>query len=263
MAEAEQKVAGPKGHVQRVVAAFKSGNAIAMADIGPVCARVVRGSKPEHFVKLSKDAWKRFSWCIGADGLEVLLRDDLNLLEKLRLFGFTDKWLEAKLKGGERFRLAVFPATNAPQATWEGIFKLVQSTFPSVSKKVMKYKDELQKTEFEAIQSQAPFHPGKTYYDIFEDVDNREQDENFITLARLEKIENPELWEVRGFLYNWMGLKELFDGCGCTKSETGEKGMNEYLTPNVEVKEIQHLEFADFNLTLESFYEMQKNLAAM
>jgi len=258
MADSEQNVPDAHKHVKRVLKAFQEGTALSEEECGPVCARVVRGSAPEHFEMLSKDRWKKFSWCIGPDGLQVLLRDDINILQKFRLFGFTDLWLEKKLSSGESFKLAIFPAVNAPQATWEGIFELVQKTFPSVSNKVIKFKDELMNSTFEDIESKAVFHPNKSYHDIFEA--SNHDDENFISLEKLEKIDDPKLWEVRGFLYNWMSLKDLFDGDGHTKSESGERGMKEFLTPNIMMKDIEHLQLADFEITFESFMKMKADL---
>jgi energy-coupling factor transporter ATP-binding protein EcfA2 len=103
-----------------------------------VCGRVCRAASVEGFRTLHPDgeALKPFSWVLGGDGLQQILGDGLAMGQRMRLLGFTDEWMRAKLDNGESFRLALFPREAASPASWDGIFALIEAEFPTLAPKV-------------------------------------------------------------------------------------------------------------------------------
>ena len=91
------------------------------------------------------------------------------VLERLRSLGFNDFWVRKKLADGERFRLALFPRASAFAATWDGIMSLVREHYPQrLADKVTQHETSLRSERFEAIQAQAGFLRGASYFEINE-----------------------------------------------------------------------------------------------
>ena len=230
-----------------------------------VCGRITRGSSDAHFSDLHKDGkrTKPLVWVIRSDGIEMLMGGVENgteavtgdgggdlrgtgggrggtARERLHRLGFTDDWISAKLTNGERFRLALFPASQAVPATWEGVMLLVGSHYPMVSDKVRAHERALRTWRFEAIQRRAMsgFLRGCTYFEINEaSVAGASEDPRFISTARLAARScEGTLEEVRGWLYFVLGLSELFDGSGYTRAPDGTRMVQEYMMPNRDVE---------------------------
>jgi hypothetical protein len=131
-----------------------------------VGGRVVRGNTPDHFVKLTRSHWKPFAWVFGGDGLEhlvafllisakqFLLKIEKDTpLEMLYSLGFESRWIQAQIDTDQKFRLALFPMLDGRQATWDGIFGMIEDHLDAeTSKKVLKWRDELVTMTFEEIQ---------------------------------------------------------------------------------------------------------------
>jgi hypothetical protein len=57
---------------------------------------------------LSSDEWKRLSWVFGPEALPGFLGKSSR--EICLQLGFGENWLDAKLKDGKKFKLAIFPS---------------------------------------------------------------------------------------------------------------------------------------------------------
>jgi hypothetical protein len=163
------------------------------------------------------------------------------MLARLVLLGFETRWIARKLAAGERFRPALFPAEDARPATWDGVFCITRETFPEVAAKVLARETELRSMSFTDIQQRASagYLNGATYFDVNEAaVGGMSDDPRFIDTRRLASHACEGAVEhVRGWLYHTLGLSDLFDGGGVTKSPDGSCGVAEYLVKNRPVKD--------------------------
>ena len=222
-----------------------------------LCARVCHGAGESAFDTLQMQGIKvkPFCWILGADGIAMLL-DDGDVANRLRMLGFTDKWMAKKLADGNTFRLALMPASSAVPATWDGVLDTIRQHFtPALSAKCDAHAAALRSTPFAEIQARATagYLRGATYFDVNEAagaLGGRSKDARFMSAKRLasESTEGT-LEQVRGFLYHVLGMSELFDGAGVTKTADGERAVREYLMKNRAVKEFG-AEFAWVELPL-------------
>lgn len=224
--------------------------------------RVCRGSSAEAFLTLHPDgpSKKPWSWVVGDDGIRMLLGGQRHgsagafVLERLRSLGFNDFWVRKKLADGERFRLALFPRASAFAATWDGIMSLVREHYPQrLADKVTQHETSLRSERFEAIQAQAGFLRGASYFEINEAAAHGVSDDTrYIDTARLgsDDVEGT-LGEVRGWLYFVLGCSDLFDGEGWTRDASGRRVVREYLMPNRFVDDFDAFEWVDLPLALD------------
>ena len=182
-------------------------------DPGPLpCAleglagRVCRGapSSATAFETLHPDglAIKPYSWVLGEDGLRMLLDGDDSTATRLGKLGFSDFWVRKKLQDGEVFRLALFPAESAQEATWDGVLRLVDMGFPpAVGAKVHAHAEALRSTPFEQIEARAKagYLQGASYHEVNE-LGHATDDARYMSVQRFATCAG-SLEEARGFLY--------------------------------------------------------------
>ena len=182
-------------------------------DPGPLpCAleglagRVCRGapSSATAFETLHPDglAIKPYSWVLGEDGLRMLLDGDDSAATRLGKLGFSDFWVCKKLQDGEVFRLALFPAESAQEATWDGVLRLVDMGFPpAVCAKVHAHAEALHSTPFEQIEARAKagYLQGASYHEVNE-LGHATDDARYMSVLRFAACAG-SLEEARGFLY--------------------------------------------------------------
>lgn len=104
--------------------------------LGMLVGRVTLGQREEDFAYLQRNHHvKKNAWVFGADGLQLLLSaDPWTVLDRI---GFDTAWIEDKLQRNFEFRVALFPATQAYSATWDGVFQFLQDHYePQVVKRV-------------------------------------------------------------------------------------------------------------------------------
>ena len=91
------------------------------------------------------------------DGVKAFVEAGRNnkILDVLRHLGFQDRWIANKLDDGEHFRLALFPAETATQATWDGVLSVARRLWPSIYVKVAMQETALKETPFSEIEAQA------------------------------------------------------------------------------------------------------------
>ena len=71
------------------------------------------------------------------------------------------------------------------------------------------------------------------------------------------RLLNPELWQVRGWLYHCFGVKEYFGGDGLTVAADGKQYVKEYISSNFKVN--RHPNFRWINMELKSNSILQED----
>ena len=235
---------------------------ITAAQLARLGGRAARGRGLGAFEYLHADGLvRRFCFTMGGDGLRVFLTKPL--IDAMRELGWQDAWIRAKLERGDTFKLGIFPLSASERATWDGVARVVERSFPAaVASKVAPHLAALKSRSFEDIEGEArrsggecscggsgsgsgsccdpPFlgTDGADYFAVKEaskggaSPDPRYMSEDRMAAAR------GTLPQVRGFLYNCLGLNPLFDGEGWTKTEDGKRGIKEYLVKNVRVDSV-------------------------
>lgn len=158
------------------------------------------------------------------------------------------------LEDGYRYRLALFESEFAVRADWNGIFQLVQTCFPSIYEKVMRFSDERKSVPFHEIEEQAKngYLKRETYFNIHEYYG--ENDGRYMTTGRLEESSG-SLPEVYGWLYHYVGTNELFSGDGITKSADGSNGCFEYIVQNDIVEKLKGFQWVDLSMDVREIDE--------
>ena len=189
------------------------------------------------------------------------------------------EWVKKKRANGERFVLLVFEAASdigygARLATWRNLIDLVCHLYPSTATSMEHCREVLERTPFADVEAMLPPDESNSaaasgtdelprHLPTFRSIkDAGHEDPRFATAENIspggalctEEVEgNGEgggrtapLWAVRGFLYNAIGVKELYSGDGSTRLEDGvTPGLSEYLAPNVPVAELLHCRVID------------------
>jgi hypothetical protein len=105
--------------------------------------------------------------------------------------------------------------------------------YPEVAEIIKETAAELKRTPFAQFEAAAGFH----FHEA--DVAGR-ADPRWTTADRLvaEFPTDRAAWRVRSFLYHVVKLRELYAGNGYTLTETGERGMLEYIALNEPVQKL-------------------------
>jgi hypothetical protein len=199
-----------------------------------------RRSNEVQFVNLKKDeTMKKFTWVMGDDGLALFLTQ--SNLQALRSLGIEDQSIRKKLEDGKHYLLCVFYRSDKwIPATWDGVLSLVDYYYSNtISSKIRRHVDALKQMSFDEIETRArlSYLAGASYSDVAQLVIyGNTSDPRFMSEERFSECEGT-LEESRGFLYNQIGLKRLFDGSGFTKDSNGQLMVREYLLPNVHIRD--------------------------
>lgn len=178
---------------------------------------------------------KRLAWIAESDRLERLLSARASDMPAAiaAAMGKPYDWVMSKLEAGYFWKLAILPNEAARLADWEGCIRSAQIAYPEVSSKIAKWRDALKTSSLSEIE--AGIGAGLT----FRAIKNRGRDDpRYIDLQKLIDDPDPELWKIRGFLFNAIGVNELFSGTGFTFDEHGTPQSTEYLIPNRRLGEI-------------------------
>ncbi|MEO0853740.1 MAG: hypothetical protein AAFY15_09590, partial [Cyanobacteria bacterium J06648_11] len=178
---------------------------------------------------------KRLAWIAESDRLERLLSARASDMPAAiaAAMGKPYDWVMSKLEAGYFWKLAILPNEAARLADWEGCIRSAQIAYPEVSSKIAKWRDALKTSSLSEIE--AGIGAGLT----FRAIKNRGRDDpRYIDLQKLIDDPDPELWKIRGFLFNVVGVNELFSGTGFTFDEHGTPQSTEYLIPNRRLGEI-------------------------
>lgn len=213
-----------------------------------ICIRLLRGKNEEEFKYLSYPPLeKRLAWVSSTESLLKLLNSDSSEFSK-SISDTTGKplsWVENKIKQGYKWKVVILPKQNCTLADWNGVFKLIQEYYPKVASIVLRFKKQLLDLDFNEIEQE--IYPPNTFRNI---KDNKSNNQQYFDENNLIELESPLLWQVRGFLYNVIGLNENFKGDGYIYNDSSKKMHAEYLTQNKEITEIfgaKVIELANLN----------------
>lgn len=101
--------------------------------------------------------------------------------------GMGSDWLDAQLKKGRIFKLAIFPVTSQDEfacalATWDNLEQLAAREYPEVADKIGKHFREIRDTPYEDIEQRA----GYSLFGV--NCKGREVDDRYISCARLQGL---------------------------------------------------------------------------
>ena len=191
-----------------------------------VCGRFTRGTRPEHFERLSDEPGKRLSWVCSAQSLGSILGK--SAVEAMLAIGKRLEWLRARLDDGTEHQLLVFPETIGTVATWRNLWRLIREHFGAEVDAAL----EPFKAEIEALETSdgyASFDPDGTLLRVSElAVREKHADPRFLTVERFLAAHPCTLYHARGFLDHTVGCNPNFLGTGVTPH-----GMAEMLVPNM------------------------------
>ena len=199
-----------------------------------VCIRLIRGKSPEEFEYISfPPNTKKLSWISSGEILIDLLSSKPEELQQVisDLTGKPLVWVNNKVLEGYKWKILVIPKQNCTIANWDGIFSLIQELYPIVSPIILRFRKQLVELNFNEIEQQ--IYPQNRFRDI---KDNPKNNAQYIDELKLVELESPLLWQVRGFLYNVIGLNENFKGDGNVYNDSSKKMHMEFLTSNQKIK---------------------------
>ncbi|MCX6744865.1 MAG: hypothetical protein NTX82_05055 [Candidatus Parcubacteria bacterium] len=207
-----------------------------------ICGRIIRGQKPSDFASLTDDPERKIVMLVDPDGLAKLLgKSGYDMLIEV---GYQPDYLEHKVKEGNQFKLAVFPEGGAAQlATWDNIFAMVSQVYPDITFS-SPIKNGLKSKSFAQIEKLAGFK--------FLDAEKAgKNDSRFMTYKRFLKSDQT-LADFRAFLYFTIHLRELYSGDGWTYDDKGNRGVKEYIIPNLPIADLGPSELIDIDIQLPS-----------
>lgn len=189
----------------------------------PVVGRIIRGKREQDFETLTDDPTRKIVMLFDESGMHKLIglstRDML-----LHVAGYDPDYLQHKIDEGNAFRLAVFEASGATLATWDGVMQVVADAYPDIAGMLVRHHGMLASMPFDEIQEAAGFR--------FLDIEKAgASDPRYMTYERY-RASRGTLIETRLFLYFTLHFRELFAGDGYTYSANGERGDREYLVKN-------------------------------
>lgn len=208
------------------------------AKVEGLCGRIIRGKTPADFAHLSDDPNRKVVMLTDSEGLESLLGKVG--YDMLITIGHHPDHIQKQLGAGKSYKIVVFPASSALEGTWDGVVKLTSQVYPDVAPTLKKYRPELGRLPFATIEQLAGYR--------FKDADDPAHPK-FMTHEAFNKS-SKGLVPLRALLYHTLHLRELFRGDGYTYDEKGNRGVREYLLPNVEIASIPGVVVHDLTVAL-------------
>jgi hypothetical protein len=205
---------------------------------GPaIYGRILRGSRPEHFLTCSDDAERRLVMLMGSDGFEKL--KGKTGYEMLVQIGYTEEHIRQKVNiERNQFKLVTFDLAQPPLlATWDNVEQMVAVAYPAIAAKLTACLAELKSTPFPELERQAGFR-------FAEIAHTGSGDERFMTGERLAALPGTAA-EVRAFLFHSLHLCELYGGDGYTYTKDGQRGVTEYISVNMPLASLNNCTVTD------------------
>jgi nicotinamidase-related amidase len=212
------------------------------SNVTGLAGRIIRGTKPADFETLSDDPTRKLVMLMGPDGLQKLIGK--TGYEMLIEIGYEKDYIIRKVRDeGCKFKLVVFGEGGpAKFATWGNVVDAVSVVYPDIAPKLRKRLSELQSTTFDAIERVAGFD--------FSAVDAvGPTDLRYMTTERFRAAAGT-LVDARAFLYFTVHLRELYTGNGYTQTANGQRGMMEYIVPNLPLDQLGEYEIVDLDIQL-------------
>ena len=211
----------------------------AKLDTTDLCYRLIRGKTPEEFDFLAYPVpEKRLAWVSQSTSLKEILSISSALPSALspliaHAMGKPLAWVDGKLRDGYVWKVAIMPQELCEKADWNGCLNLVQRFYPEIAAKIARVRSALTAVPFAEIERQ--ISPANTFRSIKDAGASHDQ---YIDTHRLMNLAKPELWQVRGFLFNIVGLNELYRGDGYTYNERNQKSSEEFMVVNRPIEAI-------------------------
>ncbi len=201
-----------------------------------LCFRLIRGSSSEAFEYLAyPHSEKRLAWIAESKKLDELLATSASNMPTAiaASMGKPLDWVKQKLSNGDHWKLVILPSESGTLATWSGCMQTVQLAYPEIASKLALHRETLIASSFDLVSESIP--EGLSFRQI---KDQGESCPYYMNLDRMIAMPEPSVWQVRGFLYNTIGVNEHFSGDGFTYNELGERQSSEYLIPNEKISDI-------------------------
>jgi len=215
---------------EQFVDLFKQGQ---KAPVDGICSRIIRIKEPSHRERLSgDDPSRRIVFVTDAAGSADLLGK--NGWECLMHIGYPDDWVRNDLlPSGTEFELIVFPETSASQATWDNFLKVVATAYPDVAEDCRKHVQDLKDWKWPwyamkllwPIEAQKKTTPWNTPNEKFMSL------ENYLKSPR-------DTAHFRAFLAHSCYANKLFHGDGYTYDDKGNRGLAEFVMPDMKIADI-------------------------
>lgn len=191
-----------------------------------IAGRIIRGKVEADFEKLSDDPNRKIVFLTDAAGLAKMLGK--SGYEMLITVGHHPDHIKKQLADGKSYRIVVFPASSAYDATWSGLATVVKEVYPDLAQDLTNHMTLLKSSQYDVFETSAGYK--------FHDVDDPTNSKFMSYDAYLASSRSP--WELRAFMYHVLHIKELFRGDGYTYDEKGKRGVREFLMANKKVSEI-------------------------
>ena len=222
-----------------VEAAFQRGVPLrSQQDTEGLCGRVMRIGPSGYPERMGGKMWKPYAFVMGGDGLYKISQCQSDYDKMLKL-GFEAEWIKFKLQqDGTYFVLTIFPefADNyqCRQATWDGVFGLIEETEPEVFERIKKYRHEIMNRSCAEIEAECDWD--------FLTVNQNNKDPRHLTGDKFLAMDPKDITIVhaRFLLYSW-ALNRQFDGGGYTMDKNGTVGVKEYLMTNVKMNDVDDM----------------------
>lgn len=205
---------------------------------------------PQFGKTLHTSKWRRLCWVFGPDALPDFL--GLSAWEICIKLGFGEDWINDKLSQNYVFKMSIFPSTSvaAVPATWNGLQQRLMDVYDSVWLKISDKFQKLQAMTIQEIQAQSSYDM-KAAHDagrIQDGTTGESTSEYYMSIQRLECIDNPTLVQVRQFLWDEVNCNNLYAGDGYTRDDNGNKGYAEYLAKQMLFVDIDGSEILDLSV---------------
>ncbi|MBX7144113.1 MAG: hypothetical protein K1X79_06655 [Oligoflexia bacterium] len=210
--------------VSEYTAAFVAG-VRPSAPIEGIFGRVLRGTQPDHFTRLTSDLDRRLALVTGHDALNHFI--GRSGAEILNTIGYSSADTAFFLAAGAQFRLCVCAEAGALpsiEATWHNVLQAAERAYPELKGRLVQHSDELRARPFVEFDRQAG--------GIIAAHKRGPSDPGFMSVPNFLASDQSAA-AVRAFLYHTLGLRELFAGDGRTRLGDGRKGVSERLVSNV------------------------------
>lgn len=217
-----------------------------------LCGRVCRGQRADDFLGLAPlDGQRKVVFMLGADGLEMVLRERRMPLKLLLNLGYDILFLYEEIQKGTVFELVVCSESDhagVVPATWDAVPHVVHAAFddPRLAELVETHLPVMRGLSFADLQ-QGYTHPSDPKGAPMSMNEARgkpvssEDDDSppwRMTERRLLRLASPRPADVRAFLYHALNLNNLFSGDGYTYTQDGSRGFKEYLAPNKQIERL-------------------------
>ncbi|XP_033107763.1 uncharacterized protein LOC117109504 [Anneissia japonica] len=216
----------------------------------PIYGRICTTSSADDMpVKLSDQPNRKTAFVFGPETVcSTLLQ--YQPYEMLIHLGFLPEYIEMKVKLHKKaFWVVLLYPESLPQstpilpATWDGVLKFVQSSYPDAFQIVKQHLYVMKNNPVEFFEAQA----GLKFIDVLHDPEGP----NFMSYSRFRRLPPPQLeWETRLFLYCEVRIFELFTGNGFTKTANGLKGEREYICENYDLQKLGEGNYVAVPLTV-------------